>query len=201
VAVLTPKAIGYPFACRQIGALRAGDLVQVSGHVFACRDRVHKHLFEGGASPVDLKDGAIYHCGPAVLRKDDRWVIRAAGPTTSMRQEIYTPRIIEKHQVRVIIGKGGMGEGTRKACAAFGCVYLQAVGGAAQMLAGRVESVASVHFLEDFGPSEALWDFVVRDFPAIVAIDAAGRSLFRRVELSSRSNLRKILKATGPFRG
>ena len=201
MAVLTSKAIEYPFTCRQISTLKAGDLVQVSGHVFACRDRVHKYLCEGGSCPVDLKDGAIYHCGPAVLRKDNQWVIRAAGPTTSARHEPYTPMIIEKHQVRVIIGKGGMGDGTRKACAAFGCVYLQAVGGAAQMLASRVERVASVHFMEEFGPTEALWDLVVRDFPAIVAIDAAGRNIFRRVELASRASLRQILKTGAAFRG
>jgi fumarate hydratase class I len=200
MAVLTAKTIEYPFTREKIGGLRLGEIVSLSGRVFACRDRVHRHLAEGGGSPVPLKDGAVYHCGPAVVRREGTWVIRAAGPTTSMRHEPYMEKIIRDHQVRVIIGKGGMGEGTRKACATAGCVYLQAVGGAAQMLAGRIRTVSGVHFLAEFGPSEALWDLVVEGFPAVVAIDINGRSVYRRVESVSKAALRRLLKTAAPFR-
>lgn len=200
MAVLSATRLEYPFTLKKIRRLKPGQLVMLSGHLFACRDRVHKYVFEGGKLPVSLEDGAIYHCGPAVIRKEGAWVVRAAGPTTSIRHEAYMPRLIEERQVRVIVGKGGMGERTRKACAAFGCVYLQAVGGAAQNLAEKVKKTGSVHFLEEFGPSEALWDFVVKDFPAIVAIDARGRSLYRRIEASSRRTLLSLLRGS-PFRG
>ena len=94
-----------------------------------------------------------------------------------------------------------MGPRTQKACAAFGCVYLQAVGGAAQLLAARIERVEAAYFVEEFGPTEAMWDLVVKDFPAIVAMDAAGRSLYRRIERASRSALRAILSGAAPFKG
>ena len=201
MALLTGKAIEYPFTRDKVRELKLGELVNINGHVFACRDRVHKYLFEGGPAPVALKDGAIYHCGPAVIRKEGAWVVRAAGPTTSCRNEPYMASIILKHQVRLIIGKGGMGDATRAACAEVGCVYLQAVGGAAQLLAAKIERVAAVHLLGEFGPTEALWDFVVKDFPAIVTIDASGRSLSRRVEMASKTALRAILKESTPFKG
>jgi tartrate/fumarate subfamily iron-sulfur-dependent hydro-lyase beta chain len=194
MAILKAKPIEYPYTIEKIRDLKPGQLVSLSGHLFACRDRVHRHLAEGGASPVPLKDGGIFHCGPAVLRKEGGWIVRAAGPTTSMRHEPYMARIIEQHQVRVIVGKGGMGAQTIKACSAAGCVYLQTVGGAAQLLAARIEQVAGVYFLEEFGPTEALWNLVVKDFPAIVAIDAHGRSLYRHVENASKKAMKRVLK-------
>jgi fumarate hydratase class I len=187
------KEIAYPFTAAKISELRTGDHVSLAGRVFTGRDRLHKHLFEGGASPIRLKDGALYHCGPVMIRTEGGWAVRAAGPTTSIRQEPYMARIIEQHRVRVIIGKGGMGEATRKACTRHGCVYLQAVGGAATLLAEHVDEVVGVHFLKEFGAADALWELVVSNFRAIVAIDAHGRSLHKRVKTVSRRVLTGVL--------
>ena len=183
----------YPFTKEQVSELKVGMRVSLSGSVFSARDRFHKYLFEGGKSPVSLKDGSIYHCGPVVVERDGKWVIRAAGPTTSMREEPYMASIIKKHGVRVIIGKGGMGAATQKACKEFGCVYMQAVGGAASVLASRIVSVDNVHLMKEFGPAEAVWEFTVSDFEAIVTIDSAGRSLNERIKRSSRKALKKLI--------
>lgn len=201
MALLTARELQYPFTADAVRGLRIGDVVSLTGHLYAFRDRLHKYAFEGGRMPVPLKDGAIYHCGPVVVRREGGWIVRAAGPTSSIRAERYMPRIIKEHQVRVVIGKGGMGAGTRKACAECGCVYLQAVGGAGQMLASKIQRVEGTHFLAEFGPTEALWDFVVAGFPAVVTIDAHGRSLHQRVESASKSAFRRILSEGGPFRG
>ena len=199
MAVLSPRRLEYPFTAAQINSLRVGQLVSVSGRLFTARDRLHKYLFEGGKCPVDLKDGAIYHCGPVVVRREGAWVVRAAGPTTSIREEPYLHRIIKEHAVRVVIGKGAMGRRTEQACAEFGCVYLHAVGGAAQVLAGKVTAVSGGYFMKEFGPTEALWELTVKEFPAIVAIDAHGHSLMRRVQHSSRRALDRLLKSADPF--
>jgi fumarate hydratase class I len=106
-------------------------------------------------------------------------------------------RLIEQHHVRVIIGKGGMGEKTRKACARHGGVYLQAVGGAASVLANNITEVTEVHFLKEFGMADALWSLVVKDLEAVVAIDAQGRSLHKRVQLSSKRALKEVLGQAG----
>jgi fumarate hydratase class I len=193
--------IDYPFTIEKIRGLKLGEQVSLNGKIVTGRDRVHKFLAEGGKCPAELKNGALFHCGPAVIRRDSTWVITAAGPTTSMREEPYMPGIIEQCRLRVIIGKGGMGRGTQKACAEFGCVYLQAVGGAAQVLNESIERVTAVHFKKEFGIAEAIWELEVRNFPAIVAIDAQGKSLHERVERSSKRVLRQMLKNGRPFIG
>jgi len=187
------KKLEYPFTEEKVRQLRVGDAVAVSGPVFSGRDRLHKYLAAGGKCPVDLRNAALYHCGPVALRRDGVWVVRAAGPTTSMRQEPYAAAIVTKHHVRVIMGKGGMGARTRKVCAEHGTVYLQAVGGAAAVCAACVERVEAVHFLREFGAAEAMWELVVRDFPAVVTMDATGRSLHKRVAAASKRTLRQLL--------
>jgi fumarate hydratase subunit beta len=199
MAVLTPRRLQYPFTAEQVGDLRAGQFVLVSGVVYTARDRFHKYLFEGGKSPADLRNGALYHCGPVVVRKDGHWLVRAAGPTTSLREEPYLPRIIKEHGVRVVIGKGSMGKITEEACAGGGCVYLHAVGGAAQVLADKVVAVQNVFLGKEFGLTEAMWVLELKDFPAIVAIDTHGRSLLRRVQNGSRRALRKLMDAPERF--
>lgn len=175
--------------------LRAGEMVQVNGLVYTGRDRLHKHLAEGGECPVSLRDSALYHCGPVVVPHAGGWRVVAAGPTTSAREEPYMAGVIENYGVRLIIGKGGMGAATQAACVRFGCAYLQAVGGAAALLAQRIQRVGGVHFLEAFGATEAMWHFEVQEFEAVVGIDTHGRNLFDEVRESSSAVLLQLLKA------
>jgi fumarate hydratase subunit beta len=186
-----------PFTEDKIRGLKTGDMVEVSGVIYTGRDAVHKWLHEGGEPPVSLKDAIIYHCGPVVMKKKGKWVVTAAGPTTSTREEPYQAGIIEKFGVRAVIGKGGMGEKTRLACQKFGCVYLHAVGGAAQVLAEAIKEVEDVHLLEKFGSPEAIWQLRVEAFPVVVTIDAHGNSLHKQVEAESGQNLVRVL-AGGP---
>lgn len=194
-------AVKYPFAASKVRALKLGQSVRLTGKVYTGRDRLHKHLYEGGDCPVILKDSAVFHCGPVILRENGEWICRAVGPTTSARHEPYMPALIEKHGVRLVIGKGGMGPGTQKACQKFGCAYLQAVGGAAQVLCDSVKRVSGVHFRREFGNTEAMWELEVVDLPAIVTMDARGRSLHRKVRLSSKRILGKLLKNGRSFKG
>ena len=195
----------YPFTEAAVRALSAGDAVRVSGRVCTGRDRLHKHLAEGGACPVDLRDGALFHCGPVVVSKgagglstsSASWHVVAAGPTTSAREEPYMARVIERFGVRVIIGKGGMGAATQEACARFGCVYLQAAGGAAALLAQQVKRVEGVHFLEAFGATEALWELDVEGVETVVGMDAHGRSLYDEVRDASAGMLRRCYMGLG----
>ena len=184
-----------PLAEADVRALRAGDEVLLSGRVHTGRDRFHKAVFESGECPVDLAGGALFHCGPVVVpdaAAPGGWRVVAAGPTTSCREEPYMAAIVERHGLRAIVGKGGMGEATRGACRRCGCVYLQAVGGAAALLARCVKRVAAVHFLDEFGATEACWSLDVEDLPLLVGMDASGRSLYAEVEEASRRALEAI---------
>ena len=184
----------YPFSETAVRALKAGDAVSVNGRIRTGRDRFHKYFADGGKLPCDFRDGALFHCGPVVVRGDDgAWRIVAAGPTTSSREEPYMAGIIRREGLRALIGKGGMGKATIDACRECGCAYLQAVGGAAALLARAVKRVADVHFLEEFGATEACWSLEVEALPAIVGIDSTGRSLFEEVKAASRTALEGLL--------
>ena len=169
-----------PISDAQIRALRVGDVVLVSGRVFTGRDAVHAHLMKH-EPPVDLRGGVLYHCGPVVAKQDAGWRVTAAGPTTSIREEPYQAEILDRYGVRVVIGKGGMGPRTLAGLQKSGAVYLNAVGGAAQFYARCIERVDGVSLLE-FGTPEAMWHLHVKDFPAIVTMDAHGNSLHKEVE-------------------
>lgn len=184
----------YPFTEEAVRALRAGDAVSISGLVHTGRDKFHKYFADGGEIPVDFRDGALYHCGPVVVRDAGGvWRVRAAGPTTSVRENPYEPAFIEKSGVRLIIGKGGMDARTLDAMKRCGCVYIQAVGGAAALAAAAVEHVRGVDFLDEFGPAEACWHFLMRGFSGIVAMDSHGSSLFASVAAASHARYSQLL--------
>lgn len=184
----------YPFTEKKVRALKAGEVVSLSGRVYTGRDKFHKYFADGGKLPVDFTDGALYHCGPVILSEGDGWRVVAAGPTTSVRENPYEPAFIAKSGVRVIIGKGGMDAATLAAMKKYGCVYIQAVGGAAALSAAFVKCVAGVSLLETFGAAEAVWHFDVRDFQGVVAMDAHGTSLFSRVAAFSSTRFKKLVE-------
>jgi fumarate hydratase class I len=188
------KEIALPVGERAIRELRAGDAVRITGLMHTGRDKFHKWFAEGRAIPVDFRDGAIYHCGPVVVKDPSGgWRVVAAGPTTSVRENPYEPGFIAKTGVRIVIGKGGMDGRTLEACGKCGAVYLQAVGGAAAVTAHAIERVSNVYFLDEFGAAEACWEFVVKDFRCVVAMDCHGVSLFSRVAEESRRRLDFLL--------
>jgi fumarate hydratase class I len=173
--VLTP-----PLTEEMVRALRVGDVVLVSGEIYTGRDQVHAHLMKN-PPPVDLNGAVLYHCGPVMLKDGERWTVKAAGPTTSIREEPYQADIIKRYGVRAVIGKGGMGARTLAALKEAGAVYLNGVGGAAQYYARTVDRVLGVHLME-FGIPEAMWHLRVNGFAAIVTMDAHGNSLHADVE-------------------
>lgn len=187
-----PVLLTTPVAEAAVRALNVGDTVAITGTLYTGRDAVHKHLARGGSLPpgVDLRGAILYHCGPVVIRDEaGRWKVIAAGPTTSSREEPYQGDILRKFGVRGVIGKGGMGAKTLAACRETGAVYLHAVGGAAQVLAEHIKAVRNVYFLEEFGSPEAIWELEVEQFPAVVTMDAHGRSLHDLVFEASRAAL------------
>ncbi len=140
--VLTP-----PLTEAQMRALRVGDVVLIDGEMFTGRDNVHAYLMKN-PPPVDLHGAVLYHCGPVMLQEGGKWMVKAAGPTTSIREEPYQADVIRRYGVRVVIGKGGMGPKTLAALRECGAVYLNGIGGAAQYYARTVEQVLGVHLME-----------------------------------------------------
>ncbi len=185
--VLTP-----PLTEAAVRALNVGDVVLISGEMFTGRDNVHSYLMKN-PPPVDLHGAALYHCGPVMLKQGEKWVTKAAGPTTSIREEPYQGDVIRKYGVRAVIGKGGMGPKTLAALKECGAVYLNGIGGAAQYYARAIKEVLGVHLFE-FGVPEAMWHLRVENFAAIVTMDAHGNSLHADVEKATGEKLAALEK-------
>ncbi len=185
--------LNTPLAEKDVRRLRCGDFIELSGVIFTARDAAHKKLFAGARPECDLRNSAIYHCGPVTVFEKGQWRITAAGPTTSIREEPYMPKLIRDIGIRAVIGKGGLGKDTLAACREHGCVYLHAVGGAAQLLAASIKKVEDVFWLDELGPPEAIWQLQTVKFPAVVTMDANGESLHEHVNDESLAKLKNIL--------
>jgi fumarate hydratase, class I len=179
-----------PVTEEQVRMLKVGDVVLISGDMFTGRDAVHAYLMKN-PPPVDLHGAVLYHCGPVMLKEGDAWIVKGAGPTTSIREEPYQAHVIREYGVRAVMGKGGMGKKTLAALQESGAVYLNAIGGAAQYYARAIEKVLGVYLME-FGVPEAMWHLRVNNFVAIVTMDAHGNSLHADVEKETGEHLAEL---------
>jgi len=196
-----------PISDEQIRSLKAGDTVYLNGVIVTGRDAAHKFMIEHfikqpvQADEVELYgelkkllDGSvIYHCGPVVkTHEDGSYSFVAAGPTTSIREEVYQADVIRHFNLKGVIGKGGMGAKTLKACQEQPAVYLHAIGGAASFIAQSVKEVLGVYKLE-FGVPEAMWVIRVENFPVVVTMDSHGTSLHETIEAQSKERLAELI--------
>jgi len=185
-----------PISEADIRKLKVNDVVYISGTIFTARDQAHRRALElqkeGKKPPIDMEGLAVFHCGPIVKKEGDKWIVVAAGPTTSTRMDLFEDEFIKNFKVRIVIGKGGMGKKTTDAMKQYGAVYGAFTGGAAVLAARAVKNVKNVEWF-DLGMPEALWIFEVEDFgPLTVAIDAHGNNLFENVAKNVEENKQKI---------
>ncbi len=173
------RILTTPIRDEDIEALRIGDIVYITGDVVTSRDEAHRRLVEGGIIPRFPTSGiALMHAGPIVKKTESGWEMVSIGPTTSMRMERYEQEFIRLTGVKLIIGKGGMGEKTAQACRKYKAIHTVFPGGCAVCGAQCVEEMIGVEW-EDLGMPEAFWIMRVKEFgPLIVSIDTQGGSLF-----------------------
>ena len=190
-----------PISEEDVRKLKVNDTIYITGTMFTARDEAHHRALEfhkeGKELPIDLQGLAVFHCGPIVKKKDDEWIIVAAGPTTSTRMDLFEDEFIKNFKVRVVIGKGGMGKKTADAMKKYGAVYGAFTGGAAVLAAKAIKNVRSVEWY-DLGMPEAMWVLEVEDFgPLTVAIDSHGNNLFEGVRESVEETKQKIYEKLG----
>lgn len=172
-----------PVSSAEIKQLHVGDIIYVSGDMFTARDEAHRKLLDMAKNvvPFDPAEMALFHCGPLMKKVDDEWQVVSAGPTTSSRMELFEDKFIEKFGVKIIIGKGGMGDKTMAALKTFSGVYTAYTGGAGALAADCVENVPAVYWLDELGMPEAVWIFTVKKFgPLVVAMDSHGDSFYKK---------------------
>jgi fumarate hydratase class I len=177
---------------QQLGELKAGDRVLLSGKILTGRDAAHRRLTDmlkkGEPLPVDFTNRIIYYVGPVNPVRDE--VVGPAGPTTASRMDKFTPDMLEKTGLIGMIGKSERGSATVDNIKKNGATYFIAVGGAAYLVSKAIKSSRLVAF-EDLG-MEAIYEFEVKNMPVIVAVDSTGNAVHRSGPAEWRAKIGKI---------
>ena len=179
---MSKKILTTPIGAEDLADIKIGDVIYLNGHIVTCRDVPHRRVVEEGRElPLDIRGGAILHAGPIIRKTGEKsFEMVSVGPTTSMRMEKFERKFIAKTGVRLIVGKGGMGEGTMSGCKEFGAIHCVFPAGCAVVAATQVEEIESADWTE-LGMPETLWKCRVKEFgPLIVSIDAHGNNLFEQ---------------------
>lgn len=171
------RKIKIPMNKEEITALKAGDMVYITGTVYTARDAAHKRMYEslkkGEPLPMEIIGEAIYYMGPSPAREGRP--IGSAGPTTASRMDKYAPALLDLG-LSIMIGKGKRSKEVIKAIQTNGAVYMTAIGGAGALLSQKIKKSEVIAY-EDLG-TEAIRKLEVEDFPAIVVIDSEGNNLY-----------------------
>ena len=169
--------IETPLTLDKVRELKAGDEVLISGVIYTGRDAAHQRLIDalnnGEELPFDIEDQIIYYVGPAPAKPGR--ILGSAGPTTSYRMDDLTVPLLEKG-LRGMIGKGKRNMTVIDGMKKYGAVYFAAIGGAGALIANSVVESQVIAY-EDLG-TEAIRRLKVKDFPAIVVIDAQGNNMY-----------------------
>ena len=181
----------------QIRALRVNDTVTLQGALFGIRDGTQIHMFDRGRKTrFDLRGHAVIHTAPNVRKTASGYEPICVGTTTSDRMERFTRPLMQQYGVRLIIGKGGLREGSLQSFADMGGAYLAIIGGTAALETTWIEAIEDVD-LDDLNP-ESLWKFRVKGFgPLLVSMDSHGGSLYTEVNQAARSKRAAALAALG----
>ncbi len=192
------KVLQTPLDPEEVKELKVNEPFKITGKIFTSRDAAHEKLLDlsetGEEPPFNLGDYPCFHCGPVMEEENGNWKVVSAGPTTSIRMEIFEPDFMEEFGTKIFIGKGGMGENTSAAFEKHGGVYAQFTGGAGSLMAGSVEEVVDVFYLEELGVPEAVWLLEVVEFgPLLVTMDSNGDSIHREISEQVDRNLSEEL--------
>lgn len=189
-----------PLTEKAARSLHLGDMVTLSGRMFTGRSRFHIRAIEQNIVPPVAYDqvNAFFHVGPVMRRAGDNWQVISIEPTSSIRFERYSPAVVRKLQLRVLIGKTTMGRGTAQALREVGGVHLSKIGLCGNQLVSQVKAVIGVHFLEELGKTEATWVFDVEQFgPFFVDMDAHGNNYFEQLDADLRTQMHGVHAALG----
>lgn len=192
-----------PVTETQVRTLKVGDTVTLEKTLFGIRDATLIAMFDHGRSTkFNLKGHAVVHTAPNVRKVDPRpgntcgYEPICIGTTTSMRMERFTRPLLEREGIRLIIGKGGMAQGTLDAFRDMGGAYLAVVGGAAALETTWIDAIDDVD-LDDLHP-ESLWKFRIMGFgPLLVTMDSHGASLHAQVDAEAAARRAAVLASIG----
>jgi len=193
-----PIHLTTPLSAESVRKLKVNDIVILTGTIYTARDMAHLKLRElkesGKPMPEALEGSVIFHAGPVVKKVDGSFNLLNIGPTTSIRMEPHSD-FLGRLGVRVIVGKGGLGDGSVQAFKKYGMVYLLAAPGCGVLHAQAVKQVKRVHWLEEMGMPEAIWVLEVKEWgPLMVGMDSEGASIFQTIKEEGLRKLDTLVK-------
>lgn len=162
-----------------LNQLHVGDKVYISGELFVFRDQVHKKIFNQEIQQligINFRYSGLYYCAATAPKYG--LPVGSCGPTSSYRMDDYTEAVLQLG-VKVMIGKGYRSEFISSLCRKYNAVYLITYGGCGAYLNQFVKETKLVAYPEL--ATEAMYKFVVEDFPGIVSIDVYGNTLWNRL--------------------
>lgn len=173
------KILSTPIKAQDLENIHTGDIIYLTGTLVTGRDDVHRRVVhEGMTSPYDFNGGAVFHAGPIVKELPEENLLISVGPTSSIRMEADAADFIRMTGLKMMVGKGGMGPKTTKACKEYKTIHCVFVGGCAVSAASHVEKIEDC-FWRELGMPECEWVMKVHEFgPLIVSIDTHGNNLF-----------------------
>jgi L(+)-tartrate dehydratase beta subunit len=200
---MTHHILEMPITEQQARSLRVGDTVTLEKTLFGIRDATLIAMFDKGRTTrLNLKGHAVVHTAPNVKKINPRPTNSSGyepvciGTTTSMRMERFTRPLMERDGVRLIIGKGGMGQATLDALRDLGGAYLAVIGGAAALQTTWIEAIEDVD-LDDLNP-ESLWKFRIKGFgPLLVTMDSHGGSTYAQINAEAAARRAAVLASIG----
>lgn len=189
--------LDIPLEKREVAGLRLGDTIYLNGILYTARDEAHirmlEFIYRGGQMPFSLEGGVIFHCGPIVKKKNGKWIVVSAGPTTSSRMNKMQAEVIENCDIRGVIGKGGMDSDVVKTMDRNKTAYFAMTGGASALMTEKIRKVVDVFWL-DLGMAEAVWALEVKELGPLTVAIVNGRSLYASVEKKVNSNLNRVIQ-------
>jgi fumarate hydratase subunit beta len=189
-----------PLSEQDVRKLKVGDKVYLTGrkiYVITMTNAAELVLksIEEGEPMFDLEGSVIYHCPCGFQKVNGDYKVSWVGATTSIMNEPVTPKLIELG-ARIIMGKGGMGQGTLDAMQKYGAAYVATVGGASAVLTRGVKKIVKM-----IDPAMWLCELELENFgPAIVGMDAHGHNMFDDVMRKARENGSRLIGGSGEGR-
>ncbi len=199
---MTHHVLRSPITEAEVRLLRVNDTVTLEGTLFGIRDANLIAMFDRArATKFDWNGQAAIHTAPNVKRvtaspeHPTGYAPVCVGTTTSARMERFTRPLVERG-LRIVIGKGGLAQGSLEAFREHGAAYLAIIGGTAALETTWIEAIEDVD-LDDLHP-ESIWKFRVHGFgPLLVAMDSHGASLYDVVQREARSRRAQTLAKLG----
>lgn len=166
------RTITAPFTPEVLATLKVGDIVNVSGTIFAGRDAVLPKIVDMidqgtlAQNGINLEGGVIFHTAVSPA---------GVGPTSSNKLEIEgTMPQLTKAGIRMHLGKGSLKKETIEMFKEYGAVYA-VIAPVTALLNSKVLSKKCLAHPE-LG-MEAFYELEVKEFPCIIAA-ANGECMF-----------------------